>query len=122
MLKRLWLIIAPLLAVPGIAGQGVSASTGSFLEAHCAKCHDDVERKGGLDLTALKFQPGDASNFDVWVKIHDRVIAGEMPPREKPRPPRSEVGAFVTTLAGTLMAAERATVATEGRATQRIST
>ncbi len=93
--------------------------TAAFIEAHCANCHDDVEKKGGLDLTALSFAPDEARNFALWVKVHDRVQSGEMPPKEKRRPPAAEQGAFLAALAQDLTAAERTRLAAEGRATQR---
>src|SRR5215217_8463543 len=51
-----------------------------FTDRHCSSCHNDVDKEGGLDLTSLKFNPGDADNFTTWVKIHDRVRDGEMQP------------------------------------------
>src|SRR3954464_14090977 len=79
----------------------------AFIENYCASCHDDVEKKGGLDLTALTFQPGDLSNFLRWVKVHDRLKAGEMPPKEKKkRPDAAELETFVQSLSATLTAEE----------------
>jgi hypothetical protein len=52
-----------------------------------------AKQKGGLDLTALPFQPADPDNFARWVKVHDRIAAGEMPPKKKPRPSAADVGA-----------------------------
>ncbi|HEY1110655.1 MAG TPA: DUF1592 domain-containing protein, partial [Opitutaceae bacterium] len=94
------------------------AETQAFIEAHCAKCHDDVEKKGGLDLTSLEFKPDDRKNFATWIKVHDYVKQGDMPPRDKPRLPASEVEKFTAAMAGTLATAERAGLA-EGRAIQR---
>lgn len=67
----------------------VPPSTASFIEKHCASCHDDVEKKGGLNLTALTFAPGDPKNFNTWVRVFDRVADGEMPPKKSraQRPP-----------------------------------
>lgn len=102
-----------------LAGQTPPPAMTAFIEAHCASCHDDVEKKGGLDLTALPLQPQDPKNFATWVKVHDRVNAGEMPPKKKTRPPVGELEAFAGTLRSTLTAAEQATLAGEGRATRR---
>ena len=55
----------------------------AFLENYCLDCHDSETRKGNLDLTALGHDPADAKAFAEWVKIHDRVRAGEMPPRNR---------------------------------------
>ena len=51
--------------------------------------------KGGLDLTALKPDFADAENFARWVKVHDRIESGEMPPKKKPRPPADETAAAI---------------------------
>ena len=103
-------------ALPGVP----AIETAAFTEKYCASCHDDVEKKGGLDLTALAFKPEDRGNFAQWVKVYDRLAAGEMPPKEKKnRPDATEQNAFLRTLAATLGASERALVAREGRATQR---
>ena len=91
----------------------------AFIEQHCASCHDDIEKKGDLDLTALALNPQDPKNFAEWVKVHDRVSTGEMPPKDKKRPPAGEVEKFVGTLSSTLISAERTAFASEGRATRR---
>ena len=94
--------------------------TAAFTEKYCASCHDNVEVKGGLDLTSLKYAPEDRANFATWVKVHDRLAAGEMPPKKKKtRPDAAELAAFLQSLSATLTASERATVEREGRATQR---
>jgi hypothetical protein len=106
------------LGVSVLRGSPPPGSAQAFIETHCASCHDDVEKKGGLDLTALALQPGDPKNFATWVTVHDRVSTGEMPPKKKARPPASELESFVGLLASTLTSAERARGG-EGRATQR---
>ena len=112
------LLVAPVLR--GAAGTGsLPRGTAAFLEKHCAGCHDDVEKKGGLDLTTLTFAPGELKNFNAWVKVFDRVADGEMPPKTKKRPEAAELTAFTAGLAQTLMSVEQARVAAEGRATQR---
>jgi hypothetical protein len=90
-----------------------------FLEKHCFECHDAEVKKGGLDLTALKFAPAKSTNFSAWVLVHDRVSKGEMPPKKKPWPAPAELEAFTNSLASSLISAEQARTAKEGRATQR---
>ena len=34
-----------------------------FVEKHCAECHDAETKKGGLDLTRLKFDLANSTNF-----------------------------------------------------------
>ena len=75
------------------------------LVQHCYECHDAEAKKGGLDLTALEFQPDDSRNFAGWVKVFDRVSAGEMPPKKKARPAAAELeGAYAVAMeAGALV-------------------
>src|SRR5882672_5154233 len=91
----------------------------ALIDGICADCHDTDTMKGELDLTTLTFEPGDPKNFALWVKVHDRALAHEMPPKKHEQPEAKELAAFVTSLASTLNAAEHERVAREGRATQR---
>src|SRR5689334_17178882 len=88
-----------------------------FVRDHCAGCHNADARKGRLDLTALAFDPKDPAALALWVKVHDRVAAGEMPPRRKPDAAARK--GFLDGLAGSIAAAERAALAGEGRAALR---
>jgi hypothetical protein len=78
-------------------------------------CHDADTKKGGLDLTSLKFELTDPDNFALWVKIHDRIAAGEMPPKNKPRPPAGEVSATIKSLHDELVASERKLTSADGK-------
>jgi hypothetical protein len=53
------------------------------------------------------------------VLVHDRVAAGEMPPKKKARPDPAELEAFTQSVASALTAVEQERSAREGRATQR---
>jgi mono/diheme cytochrome c family protein len=113
---RLSLLLA--VAAPVMAGELPRASR-LFVEEHCVECHDADAKKGGLDLTALKFDPTNSTNFSRWVLVHDRVSSGEMPPKKKPRPEAAELGAFTKSLSSSLVSAEQTRTAKEGRATRR---
>src|SRR5690242_6507052 len=76
--------------------------TAAFTEKYCAKCHNDVDKEGGLDLGNLTFKPDDRANFQHWVDVHDRLAAGEMPPKDKKQPERAELETFLKTLSGSL--------------------
>ncbi len=102
------------------AAQGFSeAEAQGFTDRYCSSCHNDVDKEGGLDLTSLQFNPKDSANFLTWVKIHDRIQAGEMPPKEKKRPVAGELNGFVKGLSTTLITTEREQIASTGRATRR---
>jgi hypothetical protein len=62
-------------AAATVHGASVAKDVRKFIELECADCHDATEKKGGLDLTALPFEPADPKNFAQWVKIHDRASA-----------------------------------------------
>jgi mono/diheme cytochrome c family protein len=110
--SRLTFALVAILLIPTV---GRAAPPDRFFEAHCVSCHDADTKKGGLDLTALKFEPADPENVARWVKIHDRIAKGEMPPRNKPRPQASEVAAVTKSLHDDLVAAERKAAAADGR-------
>lgn len=90
-----------------------------FTEAYCTTCHNDTVQQGGLDLTTLELKPGDPANFQTWVKVHDRMQAGEMPPKSRSRPNPADQAAFMKHLASSLTAADKQAAAREGRASQR---
>src|SRR5260221_10451303 len=115
-----WLIVGCTLLAPSVSRVG-AADRGlqSFVEKHCAECHDAETKKGDLDLTALKFDFANPTNFSKWVLVHDRVAAREMPPKKKARPEPAELEAFTKSVASGLTAVEQERTAREGRATQR---
>lgn len=108
-----------LLALTAAPRADAAGQDKAFITAHCASCHNDTDKKGRLDLTGLAFDPNDAANVAVWVKVHDRVHAGEMPPASRRRPDAAGQTAFVDGLARSIISAERAALAGEGRATRR---
>jgi hypothetical protein len=107
------------LASAAFGAQPAGPDLFTFTDKYCSSCHNDVDKEGGLDLTSLKFAPGDSANFLAWVKVHDRVQAGEMPPKEKKRPTGGDLNTFLKELGGSLTAADKAAAAKEGRVTQR---
>jgi hypothetical protein len=78
-----------------------------FLDTHCYHCHNADTKQGRLDLTALKFTPTDAENFALWVKVHDRMANGEMPPKKEPRPEPAALAAATKSLHNDLVEADR---------------
>ena len=77
-------------------------------------CHDAEMKKSGLDLAALPTDGADAAALKKWVRVFDRVAAGEMPPaKKKKQPAQDEVQDFMATLGADLVAksnAQRGTV------------
>jgi hypothetical protein len=80
-----------------------------FLDTHCMDCHDAEIKKGGLDLAAVSTDGKDASALKKWVRVFDRVAAGEMPPaKKKKQPTQDEVQDFMAALGGDLVAKSKA--------------
>ncbi|HYT91164.1 MAG TPA: DUF1592 domain-containing protein, partial [Gemmataceae bacterium] len=87
----------------------------AFFETHCYSCHSGSTKKGGLDLSALKADLANPDNFARWLKVHDRIESGEMPPPKKARPPAAETAAALKSLHAMLVKAEQAKLAQGGR-------
>ena len=73
-----------------------------FLEQYCIHCHDDRLARGGLNLADLTLDAADPVNLEKWAKIHDRVVAGEMPPEREGPPDQQDLNGFVGATAATL--------------------
>lgn len=110
------LALLPLSILHGAAQDQPSAALHSLIETHCIECHDSKTKKGGLDFTALKL---DATSFNAWVQVHDRVQAGEMPPEKKPRPAAKELDAAMATLSQQLVALDTTREQRDGRSRLR---
>lgn len=91
----------------------------AFMHKHCVECHDMATNEGGLDLTSIKFDIAEPDNFSKWVRIHDRVAKGEMPPADAQRPSATDVEMTIQFLSTSLITADRERIAKEGRTTRR---
>src|SRR5438067_8281694 len=65
-----------------------------LLVRHCVACHSGDKPKGNLRLDNLGLDLTDAANREHWAAVVERLKAGEMPPKEKPRPPEKEIQAL----------------------------
>jgi hypothetical protein len=111
-----------LVLLPQLAGLVRAALPGvvlDYTDRYCSSCHNDEDKKGRLDLASLAPDLASKPDLETWVKIHDRLTAGEMPPEEKPRPDAGETAAFLQALRATLLEHEGERVLRDGRATQR---
>jgi hypothetical protein len=118
-LRLFGLVWLALLAVQPAVADEPAAPGQAFVRDYCASCHNGVDKKGQLDLSRLAFDANDSANRAVWIKVHDRVKAGEMPPKTRARPDAVRQKSFVEGLTQSIVAAERAALAGEGRALLR---
>lgn len=101
------------------AGQGskVPLSVQTVLKKHCFECHNAKNQESGLDLETSKDTFDGQRDFALWVKVHDRVQAGEMPP-EGGLPPETRT-LLTSELFPVLLSFDQARVAQEGRGVTR---
>lgn len=90
-------------ATPLVAAQAVAAavSSRSFVDAHCAACHNDRVRTAGLSLDGL--DPADIGDrAELWETVLQKLRTGQMPPAGRPRPDPAALTAMMSTLATAL--------------------
>jgi hypothetical protein len=97
-----------LVLFPFVASAGELPNTASsLLRQACSGCHDKETSEGGLDLTALSFDLNTRAVRERWVRIHDRIEKGEMPPRADDLPKGSRTS-LVKSLQGEIYNADLA--------------
>jgi hypothetical protein len=112
-------IAATLLCGVSLADEGPTKISVEFFDQYCGECHYE-DQSGGLDLSVLTFEPGNRENLATWVRVFDRVAAGEMPPKKKKeRPAPADLATFTHSVSTSLTAFEKEVTARDGRAIQR---
>ena len=73
------LILAGSLLLPAFAQMPSGLKTA--IDRTCFGCHSGTAAKGGLDFAALSFDLSNRATRERWVRVHDRIEKGEMPPK-----------------------------------------
>ena len=76
------LLIAGSLLLPVMAQ--VPSGLKAAIDKTCSGCHSGANPKGGLDFASLSFDLNDRVIRERWVRVHDRLEKGEMPPQVPP--------------------------------------
>jgi mono/diheme cytochrome c family protein len=122
--RAAWAVLGCLVSIPlmaqgrGEGSQSQDAALRAFaplLEEHCMECHEGSKAKGALDLRKLSLQVEDRALRERWVRVHDRIQKGEMPPPKKGDLGEEERARMVSLLGGVLLHVDRAEVARVGR-------
>src|SRR5262245_1454428 len=111
-------VLFVLLHAATAMGEDVGAFRGrvkAFVEAHCIDCHGPDTQKAGLRLDMLGADLADEAAFAKWVRVHDKVAAGEMPPRDVGPFSKSEAASFTKWLHARLQAASLTHQQSQGR-------
>src|SRR5262249_55696296 len=91
----------------------------SFLARHCQVCHSGEKPKGRFDLKQLVPDFAEKAGRERWRAVLEQVQGGQMPPKEKPRPPAQEIKAVADWISRQVARAEAAQQATQGRVVMR---
>ena len=79
-----------------------------FFKVHCYDCHDAKSKSGGLNIPDLSTGLNDSENIRRWTLIHDRIVTGEMPPKDANAPSAADRNTAVKSLNELLTEADRA--------------
>src|SRR5262245_29255864 len=105
--------VVAFVAIPVSAQEPVAKKGDDFdtkirplLEKHCYSCHAQVRPKGDFRLDKLSKDMGDHASREAWQNVLTRIKAGEMPPKDKPRPSEMETQLVTDWIAAGFKAAD----------------
>ena len=114
-------ILSSISLVHGLAGdlpaQQPTDSIRDFLKSHCLHCHSDSTKEGSLDISTLKW--GTADDLQKLVRMYERVLDGEMPPKSEPVPTEESKVKFLSELSSSLNLLDKERIRRDGRAMKR---
>lgn len=115
----LLLLAGAILSAPEASGQDPATSFAvkvrPFLESHCTTCHGPDVQKAGLRLDTLGNDLHDGRTMAQWIRVYDKVISGEMPPKKRERPPQRDLNTVTELLSRELYAASLGLQQRKGR-------
>lgn len=62
----------------------------NWIENQCVSCHNADEPNGDLILSSIRTDLSTTETLQRWIRIHDRVHSGEMPPADATQPSEQE--------------------------------
>ncbi|MDA1055269.1 MAG: DUF1592 domain-containing protein [Planctomycetota bacterium] len=91
----------------------------AFLEKHCLKCHSGSKPKAELSLAAFRDSASVVKDRKIWNNVRKMIVAGEMPPKDKPQPSVAEAEAFTDLVKSVFDYADKHAKPDPGRVTMR---
>ena len=88
----------------------------AFLKQNCNGCHQGSSAPMGLDFTRLDFNLSNKETLSRWVRVHDAVHSGSMPPKASKSLDRTS---FLSALSTPIKTFETANAAKQGRSVIR---
>jgi len=103
-----------------VAGRGpeFADTVAPLIRQNCLACHNAKLVTAGLDLERM-LEAGAAGSPEIWEKVLEKLRAGEMPPKGRPRPDPEALSGALAWLEARLAAGERETAFDPGRVTAR---
>jgi len=74
---------------------GFQETAKPFIQQHCLECHGEKKANAGFRIDLLTPDFAAPKVAEHWKEVIDRINAGEMPPKGKPRPDVKQTAAFV---------------------------
>ena len=90
-----------------------------ILEKHCFDCHDEDMKEGDLNLVDMPMNFKDKKNYNKWVRVFERVEAGEMPPKKKKALPTNTKKSFKNLVGSSLKSFDQELAKHSGRSVLR---
>lgn len=90
-----------------------------FLATYCVSCHGPELQEAGLRVDTLGMDLTDDAVLARWIRVHDKIAAGEMPPVDADRPSPKAAEQFLRPLYDRLHAASFLQQQTQGRVVVR---
>ncbi len=90
---------------------GFAAHAKPFLAAHCTACHGTEEPEAKLDLESLTADMTAQATAATWAAVLRKIVTGEMPPEDEPRPADAELDRMIGWIREQLVQASPATLA-----------
>ncbi|MDB5334591.1 MAG: hypothetical protein JWN70_210, partial [Planctomycetaceae bacterium] len=102
-----------------VLAPGYSENVKPFIEQHCLACHGEKTTKAGYRVDLLGTDFTAPSVAEQWKEVIDRINAGEMPPKDRPRPDAKKAAALVSWVNERLQGIELAAKNAGGRIPMR---
>lgn len=118
-MRKLSLLALSAVCALHAADSTLPPSARSFLDQSCAGCHQGEKAPAGIDLRALPFRLDDPHTFGLWVRVHDAVEKGMMPPGGKAALDDAARAAFLSSISRPMIAHERQRASEHGRSMLR---
>jgi hypothetical protein len=90
-----------------------------FLKAHCYHCHGNGKQEAELSLDKYQDDESVLRDRKVWENVQHMLRVGEMPPKERPRPPAGDIEAVLKSIDAVIASFDCTKTRNVGRVTLR---